>query len=92
MVDASTIVSDTMDALVKDFGKKTETMALANALDRMDQNRRLELIKEVLMPYAGNLMVTPKGIDTFIEDMALVIADGLNGALHPRAREQEQEK
>lgn len=90
VVDASTIVSDTLDALVENFGKKTETMALANALERMEQGRRLELIKEVLMPYAGNLMVTPKGIDTFVEDMALVIADGLNGALHPRAREQEQ--
>ncbi len=92
VVDASTIVNDTLDALVGDFKKKTETMALANAVERLEQNRRLELIKEVLTPYVGNLMVTPKEIDTFIEDLSLVIADGLNAALHPRARNGEQGK
>ncbi len=29
-----------------------------------------------------NLMVTPKEVDAFIEDMANVIASGLNAALH----------
>ncbi len=89
VVDASTIVNDTMDVLVGDFKKKTETMALANALERLEPERRRELIKAVLTPYVGNLMVTPKEIDTFIEDLSLVIADGLNAALHPRARSEE---
>ena len=35
----------------------------------------------MLSPLGHNLMVTPK-VDTFIEDMANVIASGLNAALH----------
>ena len=35
----------------------------------------------MLSPLGHNLMVTPKEVDTFIEDMANVIASGLN-ALH----------
>ncbi len=36
----------------------------------------------MLSPLGHNLMVTPKEVDTFIEDMANVIASGLNAALH----------
>ncbi len=92
VVDASTIVNDTMDALVESFKRKAETLAIAGALEGLDQNRRLELIKEVLEPYVGNLMVTPKEIDAFIEDMAMVIAAGLNAALHPRVQKEEPGK
>ncbi|HHX87312.1 MAG TPA: GPR endopeptidase [Firmicutes bacterium] len=92
VVDASTIVNDTMDALVEGFKKQAETLAIAGALEGLDQNRRMELIKEVLEPYVGNLMVTPKEIDAFIEDMAMVIAAGLNAALHPRVQKEEPEK
>lgn len=37
---------------------------------------------EVLTPIGHNLMVTPKEVDGFMIDMAEVIANGLNAALH----------
>jgi spore protease len=37
----------------------------------------------LLEPLGDRLIVTPKEIDQFIEDMATVIAMGLNLALHP---------
>ena len=46
------------------------------------RRRKKRLIYEVLSPLGHNLMVTPKEVDTFIEDMANVIASGLNAALH----------
>lgn len=36
----------------------------------------------MLSPLGHNLMVTPKEVDDFIEDMANVVAEGLNSALH----------
>jgi spore protease len=36
----------------------------------------------VLAPIGHNLMVTPKEVDVFIEDMANLVANGLNAALH----------
>lgn len=46
-----------------------------------DEEKR-KLIYEVLAPLGHNLMVTPKEVDVFIEDMANLLANGLNAALH----------
>ncbi|MDQ0218242.1 GPR endopeptidase [Peribacillus cavernae] len=46
-----------------------------------DEEKR-KLIAEVLSPIGHNLMVTPKEVDVFIEDIANLIANGLNAALH----------
>ncbi len=42
----------------------------------------MQLVKEVLNPLGHDLLVTPKEIDKFMEDIANVIASGLNAALH----------
>jgi spore protease len=41
------------------------------------------IIRQVLTPYIGGLIVTPRDIDVVIEDVARVLAGGLNAALHP---------
>ncbi|SDI34560.1 GPR endopeptidase [Natribacillus halophilus] len=46
-----------------------------------DEDKR-KLIQEVLSPLGHNLMVTPKEVDTFMEDMANVIAEALNITFH----------
>jgi spore protease len=51
-------------------------------LDNMQENERLQLVREVLNPLGHDLLVTPKEIDQFIEDIANIIASGLNAALH----------
>ncbi|WP_134700123.1 GPR endopeptidase [Ammoniphilus sp. YIM 78166] len=59
-------------------GKKV-IMGLVGTLP--EQEKR-ELIREVLQPLGHNLIVTPKEVDEFVEDMANIIANGLNAALH----------
>lgn len=92
VVDASTIAGQAMDALVESFRKEAGTGILADTLKQMDWGQRQMLVREVLEPYGGRLMVTPKEIDTFIEDIALTIAAGLNAALHPKVRSDEPGK
>lgn len=46
-----------------------------------DEEKR-QLIHEVLHPLGYNLIVTPKEVDQFIEDMGNILAVGLNAALH----------
>jgi len=41
------------------------------------------VINNILQPFGGNLTVTPKEIDTLIEDTAHIISGGLSIALHP---------
>ena len=42
-----------------------------------------EVLEEVLGPYMGELIMTPKEIDVLVEDVAEMLAEGLNQGLHP---------
>jgi spore protease len=42
-----------------------------------------QVIRQVLKPFAGNLMVTPKEIDALIVNTAKIIAEGISMALNP---------
>lgn len=59
-------------------GRKT-IMGLVGTLE--DREKR-QLIHEVLQPLGHQLIVTPKEVDTFVEDISNIIANGLNAALH----------
>ncbi|MHA6252190.1 GPR endopeptidase [Oceanobacillus sp. CAU 1775] len=119
VVDAVTITSDTIDFLLKHFGREWEEKdrpgkALAPAgfafgnkklteNDLPDQEQRetvlgivggltedekRKLISEVLTPIGYNLMVTPKEVDGFMLDMAHLLANGINDALHDNITNQ----
>jgi spore protease len=114
VVDAVTIASDTIDFVLKHFGREMEesgrpSRSLAPAglsfgekrkltekdmpedtkrktflgiVGMLDEEEKRRLIHEVLAPLGHNLMVTPKEVDIFMEDMGNLIAAGLNAALH----------
>lgn len=48
-------------------------------------------IKNVLEPFGGDLTVTPKEIDTLIEDTAQIIAGAINMAMHPGISPEDYE-
>lgn len=112
--DAVSITSDTIDFILKHFGKEMRegnrpARALAPAgmtfgkrkklteedlpeeqhrktflgmIGTLSEEEKRGLIAEVLSPLGHNLMVTPKEVDVFIEDMSNLIANGLNASLH----------
>ncbi|MEI7027410.1 GPR endopeptidase [Paenibacillus sp. y28] len=83
VVYASTIVGSTIDLMKRHLQQHTQnTGAILGLLDGMSEQERLGMVKEVLDPLGHDLLVTPKDIDQFIEDMANIIASGLNAALH----------
>lgn len=80
---ASTIVNNVIEMMKVHFSKETSsTKAILGLLDDIPEPERLGLVKEVLQPLGHDLIVTPKEIDEFIEDIANIIATGLNAALH----------
>lgn len=84
VVDAATMASDTIDMVVDSLIEESpKNGEFYNMLKDMDRTEKYKLINEVISPYVGNLMVTPKEIDRLIDDVAIVIANGLNLALHP---------
>ncbi|MCL6634973.1 MAG: GPR endopeptidase [Peptococcaceae bacterium] len=42
-----------------------------------------QVINNILQPFAGNLMVTPKEIDSLIQNTSKIVAGGISMALHP---------
>lgn len=83
VVYASTIVNNSIDLMRNHFAQNTSQAGqIMGMLDTMQENERLSLVKEVLEPLGHDLLVTPKEVDEFIEDIANIIANGLNAALH----------
>ncbi len=55
----------------------------------INQQMIQESVKEVLVPFGGNLTVTPKEIDDLIDRIAKTIALGVNQGLHPGVGAEE---
>ncbi|WHX47758.1 GPR endopeptidase [Paenibacillus woosongensis] len=84
---ASTIVNNALDMMMSHFNaengsEQSNTKRIMGLLTELNEGERLGLVKEVLEPLGHDLIVTPKEIDEFIEDIANVIATGLNISLH----------
>ncbi len=93
VVDAATIANDTMDLLLDDLSAKAESgKEFYNMLKSVDRNEKNMLIREVLNPFIGDLMVTPKDVDTIIDALSKIIADGINCAIQPNMNMDEINK
>lgn len=83
VVDAATMANDTidlvLDSMIEQAPKGTD---FYNMMKGIDRDEKYQMIQEVLKPYVGNLIVTPKEIDEVVEKVSKVIANGLNIALH----------
>lgn len=54
-----------------------------------DQQTLDGIIGQLLQPFGGHLMVTPKEIDELIQNCARIIAGGISAALHPGVPAEE---
>jgi spore protease len=83
VVDAATMANDTIDLIINSMIKEVEEgTEFYNTLKNMEKEEKLSLINQILSPHIGNMMVTPKEVDTMVDDIANILANGLNIALH----------
>lgn len=83
VVDAATMVNDTMDLIIGSMKSVAEVgTEFYTTLEQVSKDEKYELIKEVLEPFMPNVVVTPKEIDLIIDDLSIIIGNGLNMALH----------
>ena len=84
VVDAATLSIDVLDVAIDNLMEQTkEGEAFYNMLKSLKEEEKYHLIKESLEPYDKNLVVTPKDIDETIENLSIIISEGLNRSLHP---------
>jgi len=70
-----------------DIPDEQERVAFLGLVGQLSEEEKRSLLAEVLTPMGKNLIVTPKEIDSFMNDMAYVIASGINEALHESVRD-----
>ncbi|WP_294351126.1 GPR endopeptidase [uncultured Clostridium sp.] len=84
VVDAATIANDTIDLVLDDLiNQSEEGKDFYNMLRKVNKEEKSKLIREVLNPYVGDLVVTPKEVDLMIDSLSKIIANGINIGLQP---------
>lgn len=84
VVYANTIVLDAMQKLTESLREAASTPANVGGMLRdLLPEEQGQLVHEVLSPFWGTLVVTPKETDEQIRQLSKVIAGGLNVALQP---------
>lgn len=84
VVNAATIVNDSLDLIIKGLKEADQVGGqFYDLLEQMSSQDKYSLIEELLNPFMANTIVTPKDIDVLIDDLSIVLANGLNIALHP---------
>lgn len=79
VVDAATVANDSIEMLVESIKKyASENSELKKSVSIFENENRYALIKEVLSPYVGELIVTPKEVDSIIDDVSKIIANSIN--------------
>lgn len=84
VVDAATLTIDVLDTAMDSLiSQSEEGSEFYNMLKSLKEEEKYSLIRESLEPYDKNLIVTPKDIDETIENLSIIISEGLNRSLHP---------
>lgn len=73
----------------KDLPGESERNTFLGLIGNLTDIEKRTLLEEVLTPMGRNLIVTPKEIDGFMDDMAFVIARSINAALHEKVLVEE---
>ncbi len=78
VVDAATIVNDTMENLLHAMESSKVLKGTAKILNGYTEAEKYELIKELIAPHLNGMFVTPKDIDETMKRMSYTISESLN--------------
>ena len=81
VVDAATIVNDTMASLLSALSQNEEWKRIGNSVNELKDSEKYELIRELLSPGLNIMFVTPKDIDESVKRLSFTISEGINMAL-----------
>lgn len=78
VVDAATIVNDTMENLLQALETSERLKGVGVVLQGYNATEKYELIKELISPHLNGMFVTPKDIDETIKRIGFTISEALN--------------
>ena len=78
VVDAATIVNDTMEELMEEMDRSAAFQKLGGMLGTLNQVEKHQMIQELISPHLNTMFVTPKDIDETVKYLSYTISEGLN--------------
>ena len=81
VVDAATIVNDTMENFITALETSETLKGVGVVLQGYNSAEKYELVKELIAPHLNGMFVTPKDIDESVKRLSFTISEGLNIAL-----------
>ena len=90
VVDAATIVNDTMENLIMALESSETLRGVGVVMQGYNAAEKYELVKELISPHLNGLFVTPKDIDETVKRISYTISEALN-MLFSRGHAHNQE-
>ena len=78
VVDAATIVNDTMENLILALESSETLRGVDVVMQGYNAAEKYELVKELISPHLNGLFVTPKDIDETVKRISYTISEALN--------------
>lgn len=78
VVDAATIVNDTMENFITALESSETLKSVGEVLRSYNAGEKYEFVKELIAPHLNGMFVTPKDVDEMIHQISHTIAESLN--------------
>ena len=78
VVDAATIVNDTMENLINALETSEVLKGVGNVMRSYNNTEKYELIRELISPHLNGMFVTPKNEDELVKQISYTISESLN--------------
>ena len=78
VVDAATIVNDTMENLILALESSETLRGVGVVMQGYNAAEKYELVKELISPHLNGLFVTPKDIDETVKRISYTVSEALN--------------
>lgn len=91
VVDAATIVNDTMENFIRALEESESLKGVGEVLRSYNSAEKYEFVKELISPHLNGMFVTPKDVDEMIHQISHTLAEALN-MLFSEKKEDEYEK
>lgn len=78
VISTSTLICDSIESIIEELAKNTEINDVINDITKLDEEKKYNIVKNLLEPYTSNMFVTPKEIDQVIDRLSNIIANAIN--------------
>lgn len=83
VIEAVAVANDAIDMLIEAIKLNADKNSeIYKSMDALNNETRYELISKLLVPSGSELIVTPKEVDSIIDEVSGIIADSINEAIN----------